>query len=170
MHSCLWKRFRAPASANLRKPRFASSSPAGNGNPSLRAVARVDAHVFCGEVAGPITRRSPPRVQIQYELHMFFEQAIADGPLVEIQRLATAQNRDAGHLDIYQIWIEFHSRAARGGENAAPVRIAARKSGLHQRGRGNRLRDLPRGGFGLCTRTAISMTRCAPSPSATICN
>ena len=44
--------------------------------------------------------------------------------------------------------IEFHAGAAGGGENAAPVGIAAGESGLDQRRSGDGFRDSARGGFG----------------------
>src|SRR5580693_4632657 len=66
---------------------------------------------------------------------VFGEEAVAGGALVEIERLAFAQNGDAGHMDIDARGIEGHSGAAGGGENAAPVRIASGEGGLDE-GRG----------------------------------
>src|SRR6266404_2642170 len=40
---------------------------------SLRPVTCVDANIFRGEVAGPITRRRPACMQIHQNVHMLFQ-------------------------------------------------------------------------------------------------
>ena len=67
--------------------------------------------------------------------------------------------------------IELHAGAARCRQDASPVRIGAGKHRLHQR----RVRrwcapPAPRRASLGAPRTSISITRLAPSPSATICS
>src|SRR5271169_4160139 len=66
---------------------------------SLGAIAGVDAHVFRSEIAGPITGRRAACVQVHDDMNIFFEQAIAGRPLVEIERLAATKDGDAGQMD-----------------------------------------------------------------------
>jgi len=47
---------------------------------------------------------------------------------VKSRRLTTSQNVNAHHLDVYQSRIELYARAACGGEDAAPIRVAAAKA------------------------------------------
>src|SRR5216683_2640160 len=115
----------------------------------LRPVTRVDAYVFRGEITGPITGRRAARVQVHNNVYMFFQQAIAGDAFVEIKRLAPAQDRDARHLYVHQVRIEFDAGAAGRGKDAAPVGIPAGKSGLDKGRSSNRLGNLPRGCFGL---------------------
>src|SRR5579864_6657798 len=82
--SSLWKRSCEPASENSKRSPSANNLPAGSGKASLRSVTRVDAHVFRGKVAGPITRRRAARVQIHQNVHMLLQQAIAGHAFVEI--------------------------------------------------------------------------------------
>src|ERR1041384_8428761 len=78
MRLFLWKRFRGRASGNSRKLRCGNSSPDGSGirpqNNFLSAVAGVDANVFCGEVAGPVTRARFTGVQIHNNRNEIGEQ------------------------------------------------------------------------------------------------
>src|SRR5260221_664823 len=117
----------------------------------LGAISRVDANVLRREIAGPITRGGTSRVQIHNDVYMLFQQAIAGDALVELERLSPTQNRDARHLNVHQIGIEFDAGAARRGEDATPVWIAAGKGGFDERRSGDGLRNLPRRGF--CFRT-----------------
>ena len=64
------------------------------------AVAGIDADVFRGEVASPVTGGRVARVQVHDDGNVFGEQPVAGGALVEIERLAAAQNGNAGHLDV----------------------------------------------------------------------
>ena len=75
----------------------------------LGAIAGVDAHVFGGEVAGPIAGSGATSVEIDDKVDMRFEQAVAGGAFVEIQRLAFAQDGNARHVDVHALGIEFHS-------------------------------------------------------------
>src|SRR5580658_9205434 len=85
---------------------------------------------------------------MQDDRDVFGEKAVAGGALVEIERLAFAQNGDAGHVDINARGIEGHSGAAGGGENAAPVGVAAGEGGLDERRGGDGFGDALGGGFG----------------------
>src|SRR5712664_3971012 len=133
MLSCSWKRFLEQALASSRKSRSANSLRAGSGKLSLCSVTRVDAHVFRGEIASPITRCGSARMQIHQNVHMLFQQTIAGHALVEIERLPPAQHRDACHLNVHQVRVEFDAGTARSGEDAAPVGIASGKGGLDER-------------------------------------
>src|SRR5208282_2919544 len=82
------------------------------------------------------------------DVNVLFEEAVAGGSFVEIERLAPAQNGYARHVNFHAIGIEFYAGATRGGEDAAPVWIAAREGGFDQ-GRGrNRLPDAASRRFG----------------------
>src|SRR5256885_16290493 len=63
------------------------------------------------------------------------EEFVAGGAFVEIERLATLENLDTGHGDFDERWIEFDAGTTCGGEDAAPIGIAAGESGFDE-GRG----------------------------------
>src|SRR5256885_11632083 len=114
------------------------------------AIAGVDADVFRGEVAGPVAGAFAAGVQIHDDGDVVGEQAIAGGALVEVERLAAAEDVDAGHEDVDARSVEGHTGAAGGSEDAAPVGIASSEGGFHERGSRDCLRDLTRTGFGFC--------------------
>ena len=89
-------------------------------------------------------------MEIHDNMNVLLEKAVAGGALVEIERLAATQNRNARHVDVHAIGIELHSGASGGGEDAAPVGIASREGSLHERRSGDGLADAPRCGFALC--------------------
>src|SRR5579863_703124 len=97
------------------------------------AVGGVDSYVLRGEVAGPIACCRSSRMQIHDNVDVIRQQAVARGALVEIERLAALQNGNPGHGDIHARRIERDAAAARGGEDASPVGIAAGKRGFYQR-------------------------------------
>src|SRR5262252_2961202 len=110
----------------------------------LGAVAGVDPHVFRGEITSPVARRSASGVQIEENVDIFFEQAIARRALVERQGLPAAQYRNAGHVNVHSAGIELDAGAPGGGENAPPVGVASGESGLYQRRSGDGLADAAR--------------------------
>src|SRR5262245_24871387 len=65
----------------------------------LGAVRRVDADVFGGEVAGPVAGTRFAGVHIHDNGNVIGEQFVGRGAFVEIERLAFAQDFDAGHGD-----------------------------------------------------------------------
>src|SRR5580658_10817226 len=107
----------------------------------LCSVRSIDAHVLRGKVAGPVARGGGPGVQMQDNWNVLGEQAVAGGALIEIERTAAPQNRDARHLDVDSRGIELDPGAAGGGENAAPVGIAAGEGRLDERRSGDGFRD-----------------------------
>src|SRR6266850_6401746 len=115
----------------------------------LGTIACVDPHIFCGEIARPVARCCFARVQIHDDQNVLREKFVAGGALVEIERLAAPQNRDSRLLDVYQSRIEIYARAPGGGEDATPVRVAARKSRLYQRRSSDGFGDSFRGGLRL---------------------
>jgi len=50
----------------------------------LGAIAGINAHVFGGEIAGPVTGGGAASVQVYDYVDILFEQAIAGGTLVEV--------------------------------------------------------------------------------------
>src|SRR6266849_493803 len=104
-------------------------------------VRRIDAHVLRREVAGPVTGSSFARVQIHYQWNVFGKKFVAGGALVEIERLAAPQHRDARHFNVHKSGIKLHSGAPRSREDTPPVRIAARERSFDQRRSGNGFRD-----------------------------
>src|SRR6516162_732509 len=121
-------------------------SKQGNEDPTelLGAVASVDPHVFRGEITSPVARRSASGVQIEENVDTFFEQAIARRALVEGQGLAAAQYGNTGHVNVHAAGIELDTGAPGGGEDAAPVGIAAGERGFDQRRGGDGLADAAR--------------------------
>src|SRR6266478_5915367 len=113
-------------------------------------VRRIDAHVLRREVASPVTGSSFARVQIHYQWNVFGKKFVAGGALVEIERLAAPQHRDARHFNVHKSGIKLYSGAPRSREDAPPVRVTTRERCLHQRRGGDSLRDALRRGFGLC--------------------
>ncbi len=67
-------------------------------------------------------------MKINYQQNVWLQQPIAGGTLVEFQRLPSAQNSDAGHLNVHFVWIELYARAACRCENAPPVWIPPAKA------------------------------------------
>src|SRR6202521_2886120 len=114
-----------------------------------RAVGRINADVFRREVAGPIAGGRASGAQVHDNREVFSEEAVARGALVEIERLAAAENRDSGHGDVHPRGIERYAAPARGGEDASPVGIAPCEGRLHQRGSRNGFGDAARCGFTL---------------------
>ena len=114
------------------------------------AITRINAYIFCCEVARPIPCHRAARMHIHDDGDVLGEQAVTRGALVEVQRPATAQHRNARHSDVDQRWIEFHSRAPGGRENPAPIRIAAGESGFYQRRSSDGFGDAPRRDFAFC--------------------
>ncbi len=108
------------------------------------AIGGIDSHILGCEIAGPETSGVVARMEINYQQNVWLQQPIAGGALVEFQRLASAQNSDAGHLNVHFVWIELHAGAACRGENAAPVWITSRESSFHQRRSGDGLSDFAR--------------------------
>src|SRR6266568_1354091 len=159
--------FPAPPSANSRNSPSASNSPTGNGSRrdnfsyprldlsrtrsphSLGSVTSIDAHIFRGEVAGPVARPGFAGVQIHHQRNVLGKKLVAGGALVEIERLAAPQHRNARHLDVHKSGIRLYSGTPGRGEDASPVWIAARESGFHQRRSRDGFRDAFRRGFGL---------------------
>src|SRR5690348_11359406 len=78
------------------------------------------------------------------------EETTGSRSLIEIDRLASPKHLYSRHGDVHERGIEFHARAARCGEDASPVGIAAGKGGLHERRRGYSLSDALGGGFCSC--------------------
>jgi len=97
------------------------------------AVAGIDAHVFGGEVASPITSPRFSCVQIHDNGNVLGEKAIRSGAFIERDRLAFAENSDSGHSDFDQRRIEFDPCTACRGENAAPIGVASGKGGFDER-------------------------------------
>src|SRR5260370_34940416 len=147
MGLCSSSLFRGPASGNSRKSPCANSLPGGSGirrRNNSGAVAGVDANVFSGKVARPITSARFSGVQIHDNRDVFGKQAIGCGALIEIERLPFAENFYAGHGDFYQRWIEFYSSTACGGEDSSPIWIGSGECGLEQRRRGGSFRHRAR--------------------------
>src|SRR5260370_18685570 len=67
----------------------------------LGAVRSIDADVLRREVAGPEPRHGLARVQIHNQWNMLSEKLVACGALVEIERLATPQDRGARHFVVH---------------------------------------------------------------------
>src|SRR3974377_246330 len=93
----------------------------------LSSIRSVDAHIFRGEIASPVVRRRSSSVQVDDDMDVFFQQTVAGGALVEIDRLAATQHGDAGHINVHATGFELDTGAAGSGEDAAPVRIASRE-------------------------------------------
>src|SRR5712691_948709 len=110
-------------------------------------VRRIDAHVLCREVAGPVTGSSFARVQIHYQWNVFGKKFVAGGALVEIERLAAPQHRDARHFNIHARRVKENAGAPGGGEDAAPVGVAAGEGRFDKRRCGDRFRDAACVGF-----------------------
>src|SRR5713226_8680679 len=72
-------------------------------------VRRIDAHVLRREVAGPIAGHGFAGVQIHNQRNVFGKQFVAGGALVEIERLAAPQHRDARHFNVHKSGIKLHS-------------------------------------------------------------
>ena len=70
-------------------------------------------------------------MKIQTHMDMRFEQPVAGGSFVEGERLAPAKNGESSHVHINAVGIEFYASAPGRGENAAPIGVAAGKSGFH---------------------------------------
>src|ERR1700733_2177667 len=51
---------------------------------------------------------SAVKVQVHYDQDLRSEETIAGGALVELERLAAAEDADAGHGDVHARRIEFH--------------------------------------------------------------
>src|SRR5713226_5540692 len=115
----------------------------------LCSVRSIDADILRREVAGPVAGHGFARMEIHYKRNVLRKKFVASSAFVEIERLAAAQYRNAGHLDVHKSGIKFYTRATRSGENAAPVRVAARESGFHQRRSCNGLCDALSRRFGL---------------------
>src|SRR5882672_1094319 len=60
------------------------------------------------------------------------EKFVAGGTFVEVEGLATFENFDTGHGDFDEGWIEFDARTTCGGEDAAPIGVAAGESGFDE--------------------------------------
>src|SRR5215813_12534566 len=95
------------------------------------AVGGVDADVFGGEVAGPVARDGFAGVKIDDDGNVVGKKFVAGGAFVEIEGLATFEDFDSNHGDFDERGIEFDAGAASGGEDSAPVGIAARESGFY---------------------------------------
>src|SRR5579859_2513341 len=106
---------------------------------ALGAVGGVDADVFGGEIAGPVAGGGLARVKMKDDGDVVGEEFVAGGAFVEIEGLAAFENFDSGHGDFDERWIEFDAGAARGGEDAAPIGIAAGEGGFDERRSGNGL-------------------------------
>src|SRR2546421_2048102 len=78
------------------------------------------------------------------------EEFVAGGAFVEIERLATLENLDTGHGDFDERWIELYAGTTCGGEDAAPIGIAAGESGFDEWRGGDGFGDFFCGGFGFC--------------------
>src|SRR5256885_295655 len=78
------------------------------------------------------------------------EKFVAGGAFVEIEWLAAFEDFDTGHGDFDKGWIEFYAGTTCGGEDAAPVGIAAGESGFDEGRSGDGFGDFLRGGFGFC--------------------
>ncbi len=76
---------------------------------ALGAVAGIDAHVFGGEVAGPIAGHGWAGVEIHDDGNVLGQQTIAGSALVEIERLAAAEDCQARHLNVHFGWMEVHA-------------------------------------------------------------
>src|SRR6202007_1751026 len=113
----------------------------------LSAIRGVDAHVFRGEIASPVAGGGATCVQVQEDMNVLFEQAVAGGALVEGEGLARGPTGKAGHVHVHTIGIELAASAAGSGKDTAPVGIAAGKGGLHKRRSGDGLADAARAGF-----------------------
>src|SRR5581483_1189349 len=111
----------------------------------LSPVRRVNPHVLCSEITGPVGRLGWTGMQVDDDGHVLREEPVGRGALVEIQRLPAPQNLEARHGDLHERGIELYSGTPGGGKDAAPVGIAARESSLHKGRSGNRFRDAPRG-------------------------
>ena len=114
----------------------------------LGAVAGVDVNVFLGEIAGPDRAWPFAGMQDRGDRHIPGEHFLMNGELVESVFAAAAANGDACDPDIDALTIEFHAGAARGGEDAAPVRIGSGEGGFHQRRIRNGPRELIGGAIG----------------------
>src|SRR6266446_4128200 len=112
-------------------------------------VRRIDAHVLRREVAGPIAGHGFAGVQIHYQRNVFGKKFVAGGAFVEIERLLAPQHRNARHFDVHQSGVKLYAGPPSGGKNAAPVRVAAREGGFHQRRSRDGFRDALRRGFRL---------------------
>src|SRR5712664_3268677 len=113
----------------------------------LGAIRRIDANVLCSEVAGPVAGTGLACVQVHNQRNVFGKKFVAGGALVEIERLAAPQDGDARHLDIHARRVEENAGAPGGGEDAAPVGVAAGEGGFHQRRSRNGFRDAACVGF-----------------------
>jgi|SRR5579859_7288341 len=112
------------------------------------AVGGVDADVFGGEVACPVTGRGFAGVEMDDDGNVVGEKFVAGGAFVEFKRLAALEDFDAGHGDFDERGIEFDAGTAGGGEDAAPIGIAAGERGFDERRSGDGFGDFFRGGFG----------------------
>src|ERR1700693_3306698 len=135
-------RFHGPASGKFKKTVLRDNSRIGRRDAAivprwgaallrpykgygLRAIAGVDADIFRGEIAGPVTGDGAAGVKIHDDRDVLGEQAVAGGALVEVERLAAAQDANAGHGDFHARGVEGYAGAACGGEDAAPVGVGS---------------------------------------------
>src|SRR5229473_5442499 len=151
--------FRPVRSLGLQRSRSVQSSVTNYQSPltldcelsimefSLGPIGGIDAHVLRREVAGPVARHGFTRVQIYNQRNVFGKKFVAGGALVEIERLAAAQDGNARHLDIHARGVKRNAGTPGGRENAAPVGVAAGEGSFHQRRSGDRFRNAARGGF-----------------------
>src|SRR5690242_21772389 len=95
---------------------------------------------------------------------MIRKQTVGSCPLIEIDRLASLKHLYSRHGDVHQRRVEFHTRAARCGEDASPVGIAAGKGGLHQWRRGYRFSEALGGGFCFCAANLNFDNSLSPLP------
>src|SRR2546430_1650703 len=99
--SSSYRKFLALPWASSKRQLCANSSPTGNGREWLCAITGVDADVLRGEIARPITGFGRPRVQIHDDGYVVREETVAGGALVEVERLAAAQHRNARHGNVH---------------------------------------------------------------------
>src|SRR4029077_21221727 len=139
----------------------------------------VDRDVVAGEIAGPDAGGAAAGVEVHDDGDKLGEHFFVCDTLVEGMLAAAAADGDAGEADVNTLEIEWDACAAGGGEDAAPIGVGAGERGFYQRrirhgerelgGGGGPVRGVWAGARGVgAPRTSISITRWAPSPSATI--
>ena len=125
--------------------------------------------VFGSEVAGPDARAAAAGAQIDDDGDVLREHLVVRDAFVEGMFAAAAADAHSRERDICALEIEIDAGAPGGSQDAAPVGIGAGEGGFHQRRIRDGARDLFGGAIRGAPRTSISITRCAPSPSSTIC-
>ena len=80
-------------------------------------------------------------MEINDDLNLLFQQAVARGALVEIKRQAATQHGYPSHMNVHASRIKLDARAPGCGEDASPVGIATGKGRLDERRSSDGLRD-----------------------------